>query len=103
MNSLPQKLKPHSQEWFDAYFTISPVQAELTRNLINRAGHDFICTTCGDPPLGDYFVEMTPYVTLRLCDSCLEIYVRTYGPQLIPVAEQDNENEAGTGSSSTGR
>jgi hypothetical protein len=82
---MPQKLTPHTAEWLDAFQMLNPVQAELTKRFIKRAGHSYVCTTCGDTPMGDYLVQMIPYITLRLCQPCLDIYARTYGASLAHV------------------
>lgn len=89
---MPRKLKPHTPAWFAAFQRINPLQTDLTRNLIKRAGHDNVCSTCGAEPQGDYLVLMIPYITLRLCQPCLEIYARTYGTQL--AAADDNDASA---------
>jgi hypothetical protein len=85
---LPHKLQPHSQEWFDRFKRINPLQAELTSRLVERAGHGDICTTCGgDLPNADFLLQ---YITLRLCNPCQEIYSRTYGEKLICLGQVKN-------------
>lgn len=82
---LPQKLKPHSAEWFAALRKLNPLQADLAESLIKRKGHKNICTACGDAPHGDFMVDIIPYITLRLCRPCWEVYGRAYGDKLVSL------------------
>jgi hypothetical protein len=71
-------LIPHSSEWFEKLTLQNAHQAMLTGVLIKAAGHDNICSICGDDPASDYvLVDPVPaegeVSSLRLCTVCRDI------------------------------
>jgi hypothetical protein len=82
--TLPHQLQPHSLKWFETFKQTNPLQAELVSKNIDRTGHANICTACGDPPCGDFLLQL-PNMTLRLCKPCGDIYSRTYGKRLVAL------------------
>ena len=80
---------PHSPEWFAALQRQNPTQVAQTRVVISVAGHDGVCSVCGDEPVQDWQVnpEDVPsgmVGSVRLCDDCFEIR-STAGERLIPL------------------
>jgi hypothetical protein len=77
---MPAYPKPHSIEWFRDLAKSDPRQAAHTRQIIERAGREDVCSVCGDDPSKDYkIVKPQPHAdavaTLRLCNDCLDIRV----------------------------
>lgn len=83
-------VSPHSEEWFETFEKVNPLQANRTRSLLKRAGHGNICSTCGDPPVGNFQLLNGLMVVLKLCPACREIYSRKYGAGLTKVGENEN-------------
>lgn len=65
-------LKPHTSEWYDRLMPESTEQAMHTMAVVAAAGHDYVCSVCGDGPTKDYCVDET-HCTIRLCGDCLRI------------------------------
>lgn len=70
-------MRPHTPEWFTATNRSNPDLAESARRNIDHAGHDAVCSICGDTPEGD-FDFMSGSLTLRLCPSCKLICLESY-------------------------
>lgn len=47
-------LTPHTPEWFASLQAWNPQQAAHTRSILQLAGSDAVCSTCGDEPAKDY-------------------------------------------------
>ena len=82
-------LKPHSPEWFDALQASDPAKAAHTRQIIELAGSDAVCSVCGDDPAADYKLEAVKLLdntvlTLRLCNDCLKIR-SDQGENFVPM------------------
>jgi hypothetical protein len=87
--AMPNFLKPHSPEWFEALEKINPAQAAQTKQLISLAGRNDVCSVCGDEESFDYKLaseQITSGVvsTLRLCEDCLKIRKNMYGENFLP-------------------
>ncbi len=81
-------LTPHSKEWFAALAKINPQEAAHTKQIIRSAGHDEVCSLCGDADARDFQVTNRFFgslpATFRLCDDCLS--TRTMeGDQFAPL------------------
>lgn len=70
-------MRPHTPEWFTATTRFNPDLAESARRNIGHAGHDFVCSICGDTPEGD-FDFMSGSLTLRLCAACKALCSESY-------------------------
>ncbi len=71
-------LTPHTPEWFKALESINPMQAAMTKQIIELAGKPEACSLCGDYPTADYKVVGVRFgsntdATIRLCDDCRDI------------------------------
>lgn len=83
-------LKPHSTEWFAALEKINLHQGAQTRLMIELAGRDDVCSTCGDEESADRKVSSDQVSrgtldTLRHCDDCAKIR-RHMGEIFHPMA-----------------
>ena len=83
-------LTPHSSEWFDALLATNPQQAIHTAQIIRSAGHEAVCSICGDEPARDYRVDGQMLVdrivaTIRLCNDCRSIRRLQYGERYSPL------------------
>lgn len=84
-------LTPHSKEWFEALEKFNAQQAAHTRQVINLAKSDEVCSVCGDDPASDYrLIHPVPSQgapdTIRLCDDCRMIRERS-GESFVSLAE----------------
>lgn len=70
-------MRPHTPEWFTATTRHYPDLAESARRNIGEAGHDNVCSICGDVPEGD-FKFMSGSLLLRLCRVCRLICAEAY-------------------------
>lgn len=84
-------LKPHSQEWFSELEKVNPGQAAQTRQIIQMAGSNDVCSICGDEESNDYKLdsEDTNVSSLRLCDDCLGIRKSMHGENFVPLQSSD--------------
>jgi hypothetical protein len=90
-------LASHSAAWFAALEPWNPVQAMMTRAIIETVGRTDICSVCGDDPAADYrlaeaFRPAGGVDTLRLCDDCLEIR-RASGEPFVPLPRADGGHD----------
>lgn len=82
-------LKPHSKEWFDQLEKLNPAQAAQTKQIINLAGTEDICSICGDEESKDYKLESSEIApgavsSLRLCNDCVQIRNNMHGENYVP-------------------
>ncbi len=83
--SLP--IRPNGKEWFAGLKLQNPLQASMTRTMLELAGSAEGCSVCGDDPASDYRLENAPpqrIVTLRLCEDCLGIRAGM-GERFVPM------------------
>ena len=71
-------IKPvdNSPEWFSAMEQWGPVKAAVTRFVVKDAGHDDVCSVCGDEPAANLEKVLRAARgpdTLTLCDDCVKI------------------------------
>ena len=80
---------PHTHEWFQALESNDPEQAEMTRQLIERAGRSDICGVCGNDTASDYMVRDLTIggvdATTRLCDDCRMFRLVVYREKFAPL------------------
>ena len=86
---MPNYLKPHSEEWFEALEKQNPMQFAQTKKVISLAGSTEVCSICGDDPAKDYKLESKQassgmVVTLKLCEDCLNIRKNMQGENFVP-------------------
>jgi len=79
---------PHSAEWFAALEQQNPMQAAQSQAMVTSAGHDAVCSVCGDDPVKDWQVDPQDVpsglvASVRLCDDCYEIRSAA-GERLVP-------------------
>ena len=72
-------LIPHTYEWFEELRRRNPKQAEHTAKLIELAGHDQICSLCGDDEFRLYRTVIDPNMTLYLCEACRHLEKDLHG------------------------
>lgn len=87
-------LVPHTDEWFAALSQWNPVQAMMTRTILQTAGRQDVCSICGDDPAKEYRLDEgyrppSGVNTLRLCDDCLQIR-RADGEPFEPLGGEDS-------------
>lgn len=80
---------PHSPAWFAALQRQNAMQAAQSRTMISAAGHDGVCSVCGDEPVKDWQVDPANVpsgmvASVRLCDDCFDIRSLA-GEKLIPL------------------
>lgn len=69
-------LVPNSAEWLEALAQWNPVQAEISRKIVQLAGSADACAICGDEPAANYRLIDEPPVGVsiyRLCEDCAAI------------------------------
>lgn len=91
----PPALVPHTDEWFAALSQWNPVQAMMTRAILQTAGRQDVCSVCGDDPARDYRLDEryrppSGVDTLRLCGDCLQIR-RAGGEPFEPLGGGDSD------------
>jgi hypothetical protein len=83
-------LKPHTRDWFVALEGINPQQATHTRQIIESAGRDDVCSVCGDDPAKDFRLvhpepALNAVITLRLCNDCRSMRSMFQGETFEPL------------------
>ena len=83
-------ITPHSPEWFKGLEELNPMQAAMTKQIIEVAGKSEVCSICGDYPTTDYKVVGVSFrpgvdATIRLCDDCRDIRRETQGESYEPL------------------
>jgi hypothetical protein len=83
-------ITPHTPEWFKALEALNPMQAAMTKKIIELAGKPEVCSVCGDYPATDYKVVgvrfgPTTDATIRLCNDCRDIRKETQGESYEPL------------------
>jgi hypothetical protein len=91
MGGMDIYLEPHSGEWFKALEAINPQQASHTRQILDSAGRQDVCSICGEDPASIYrsVTEEQPInavVTIRLCQDC-RVIRKMQGESFVPINE----------------
>jgi hypothetical protein len=63
-------------------------QAMHTSAIISAAGHQDVCSICGDTPAHDYWLADDASVTIRLCDDCLNIRRTHFSEHFQPIERE---------------
>ena len=57
----------------------NPRQAAHTAEIIRAAGHNDVCSICGDTHCRDYQSSTDANFTIRLCDTCRKLQNELHG------------------------
>ena len=98
---MPFYFKPHTPEWFKALEDCEPGKAEITRMAIEFAGHEDVCSLCGDGPADDYELidinmSANAVATIRLCEVCFMIKTELYNESFIEFEQDADRSEGGS-------
>jgi hypothetical protein len=83
-------LIPHTPKWCKALEFLNPMQAAMTKRIIELAGKPEVCSICGDYPATDYKVVGVRFgpstdATIPLCNDCRDIRRETQGQSYEPL------------------